>query len=78
MKYILRLGTCHAQSNINRETLASGFPDYSMELIVHDLGILLDGELSMVDHVNSFRKKPDPLLVVRHRSYGIIFCSMLP
>lgn len=35
-------------TKVTRSTLE--FPDWNVQLVVHDLGVLLDGELSVTDH----------------------------
>ena len=47
------LGTGHARSKIDTEAIGLAFPNWKVQRVVRDLGVLLDEDLSMEEHVNS-------------------------
>ena len=47
------IGTTQARQKIDQSVLASAFPDWKPLDVVRDFGVLLDGGLTLADHVNS-------------------------
>jgi hypothetical protein len=47
------LGTRHTRSKIDREAIEAEFPNWKVQHVVRNLGVLLDEDLSMKEHVNS-------------------------
>src|SRR5688572_11314709 len=75
MRYIC-LGTCQVRSKVDEDSITSRFPDWNQESVVCSLGLLLDKEISVADHVNHFCRSCFYQLhqtrVIRH---NLSFCA---